>query len=75
MNHKPDKAERELMDFSDSDSLRKDMEIVSANRHNPFVKNGIVDTDAYVEFVTEYNEFIGHRPKPFVPITEKDMRL
>ncbi len=70
-----DKAEKELVDFSRSDSLRRDMEIVTSNRYNPFVRNGIVHADSYVEFVTEYNEFINHRPKPFVPMAERDMRL
>jgi hypothetical protein len=70
-----DKAEKELVDFSRSDSLRRDMEIVTSNRYNPFVRNGIADADAYVEFVMEYNEFINHRPKPFVPMAEKVMKL
>jgi hypothetical protein len=70
-----DKAEKELIDSSRSDSLRRDMEIVTSNRYNSFFRNGIVDADAYVEFVTEYNEFINHRLKPFVPMSEKDMRL
>lgn len=70
-----DKAEKELVDLSRSDSLRRDMEIVTSNRLNPFVRNGIIDADAFVSFVTEYNEFINHRPKPFVPMADKDMRL
>jgi hypothetical protein len=71
----PDRAQRELIDLSKSDSLRKDMETVSSNSHNPFVRNGIVDADAYVEFVTEYNEFINHRRKPFVAMADRTMKL
>jgi hypothetical protein len=70
-----DKAEKELVDFSRSEPLGRDMEIVTSNRHNPFVRNGTADADAYVEFVTEYNEFINHRPKPFVPMGDKVMKL
>ncbi len=69
------KAEKELKELSRSDSLRKDMEKVVSKRHNPFIKEGKVDVNSYIEFVTEYNEFINHKPKPFKPIIDKDMRL
>jgi len=82
MTDHSDKAEKELIDVSksdslkkESDSLKKDMEFVASNRHNPFLRNGTVDVDAYVEFVTEYNEFINHRPKPFVPMAGLVMKL
>jgi hypothetical protein len=75
MTDHSDKAEKELIDVSKSASLKKDMETVASNRHNPFVRNGAIDSDAYVEFVTEYNEFINHRPKPFVPMADRVMKL
>jgi hypothetical protein len=75
MTDHSDKAEKELIDVSKSDSLKKDMEFVASNRHNPFLRNGAVDVDAYVEFVTEYNEFINHKPKPFVPMAGLVMKL
>jgi len=62
-----DKAAKELFELSKSDSLRKDMQTVSLQRHNPFLKDGKVDVDAYIEFLSEYNEFINHEPKPFSP--------
>jgi hypothetical protein len=68
-------AEREFRELAESDAFRKDMETVRANRHNPFVRNGVVDVDAYLEFVQQYNEFINHEPKPFKPMIDKDMRL
>ncbi len=68
-------AEIELIELANSDAFRNDMETVRRNRHNPFVKNGVVDVDAYLEFIAEYNEFIGHELKPFKPIIDKDMRL
>ena len=69
------KAEEELRKFSRSDALRKDMETIALKRHNPFIKGGKVDVGAYLEFVTQYNEFINHTPKPFSRIIDKDMKL
>lgn len=68
-------AEREFRELAESASFRKDMETVRANRHNPFVKDGKVDIDAYLEFVEQFNEFINHEPKPFRRMIDKDMRL
>lgn len=70
-----ERAAEELRRLSLSEALRKDMETVAAQRHNPFIKDGKVDVDAYMEFVTQFNEFINHKPKPFKPIIDKDMRL
>lgn len=69
------KAEIELIGLSMSESARQDMKTVSAQRHNPFVKNGIIDADAYIEFVMQFNEFINHEPRPFKQMVDKDMRL
>ncbi|MFV1951776.1 MAG: hypothetical protein ACC630_07480 [Nitrospinota bacterium] len=69
------KAEKELFELSESETLKKDMEAVALQRHNPFIKNGRVDVDAYIEFVTQYNEFINHEPKPFKPMIDMDIRL
>ncbi len=68
-------AKNEIQELSRSGALRNDLEIVSRGRHNPFVKGGIVDCDAYIEFLVGYNEFINHEPKRFVPMVERDMRL
>ena len=69
------KAHKELLEISRSDYLKNDMRIVSGQRHNPFFKNGRADVDAYIEFVTQYNEFINHKPKPFRRMIDNDMRL
>jgi len=69
------KAAKEFLELSKSESLKKDMEVLRHQRHNPFIKNGNVDVDAYIEFVTEFNEFINHEPKPFKPIIDKEMKL
>lgn len=70
-----EKAAKELVELSRSAKLRADMEKVASSRHNPFFKDGKADVDAYIEFVTQYNEFINHQPKPFKKIIDKDMRL
>jgi hypothetical protein len=69
------KAENELREMAGSLALRRDMETVAKTRHNPFIKDGIVDVDAYLLFVGEYNAFINHEPKPFARMIDKDMRL
>ncbi len=56
-------------------SLSADLEALRQRRHNPFIKDGRVDVDAYIQFLTQYNEFINHAPKPFRPIVDHDMRL
>lgn len=68
-------AEKELRDLATSESLRRDMETIARQRHNPFFKDGKVDVDAYIEFVTQFNEFINHEPKPFKPMIDKVMKL
>lgn len=69
------RAEKELLELSRSDSLRKDMEAVRSNMYNPFFKDGKINIDAYIEFVTQFNEFINHEPKPFRKMIDKVMKL
>jgi hypothetical protein len=40
-----------------------------------FVRGGEVDLDAYMAFLDAFNEFIGHRPKPFKPFKEGNFKL
>lgn len=75
MTRIPERAEREFKKFSEDASLRRDMEILNAQKVNPFFKNGKIDVDAYIEFVTQFNEFINHQPKPFRRIIDRDCRL
>lgn len=75
MTRIPKKEEKEFKKFSEDASLRRDMEIISAQKVNPFFKNGSTDVDAYIEFVTQFNEFINHQPKPFRRIIDRDCRF
>ena len=70
-----ERAGKEIRDLAASASIRKDMEKVASQRHNPFFRNGKADVDAYIEFVIQFNEFINHRPRPFKQITDKVMEL
>jgi hypothetical protein len=68
------KVEKEIQ--SVGERLGSDLEALRHKRHNPFIKDdGRVDVDAYIQFLTQYNEFINHAPKPFRPIVDHDMRL
>jgi hypothetical protein len=51
------------------------MDSLRARWQRPFIKHGEVDVDAYIAFVTGFNEFINHEPKPFKPMKDKDMKL
>jgi len=55
--------------------VKKDMEYLSSHRHNPVLVNGAFDMDRLIEFLSQFNEFINHQPKPFSPMIEKDMKL
>jgi len=68
-------AAKEMLELAGSAAFREDMEAVAKSRHNPFLKDGKADADAYILFVSEFNAFINHEPKPFVRMIDKDMRL
>jgi len=70
-----DKSRQELFKLSQSDILKKDINTVNRQQHNPFLKKGRVDIGAYIEFVTSYNEFINHKPKIFTPMIDNFMKL
>ena len=66
---------KEMLRLAGSSSLRQDMEYLAAHRHNPVVAGGKVDMDRLLEFLTEFNEFINHKPKPFKPMVDRVMKL
>lgn len=70
-----EKAKEDLLRLAKSESLRRDMERLRATRHNPVLVNGKVDIDRLLEFLTQYNEFINHQPKPFRKIIDRVMKL
>jgi len=56
-------------------TITEDMKVMEHRRHNPFMKNGKADVDAYIRFVCSFNEFINHEPKLFSRIIDRDMIL
>ena len=62
------KEKEELQRVAASTLLRKDRQHLSANRFNPIMDGQKIDMDRLLDFLTEYNEFINHTPKPFKPI-------
>ncbi|BCB96598.1 hypothetical protein JZK55_15200 [Dissulfurispira thermophila] len=65
----------ELLKLASSTSMREDMRYISNHRHNPVMIDGNIDLDRLIEFLTQFNEFMNHKPKPFKPIIDRDMRL
>jgi hypothetical protein len=66
---------QELLLLVKSSSLKADMKEIKKRKNNFFLHDDQVDLDAYISFLSAYNEFINHEPKPFKPIICKDMRL
>jgi hypothetical protein len=66
---------RELKELAASLALREDLQTLARRRARHFVRNGQVDVDLAVAFLTEINEMINHQPKPFKAIIDGDMRL
>jgi hypothetical protein len=70
-----EKEKHEGIEIMQSQSLREDMRNVAAHGGNSLVKNRKVAVDQFIEFVTTFNEFVNHMPKPFKPIADKNMKL
>lgn len=71
----PQNIKEEWAAVSRSASLREDMRIIAQQKYIPFLEDGKTDVDAYLAFVTEFNEFINHEPKPFRKISDREMVL
>lgn len=66
---------RELLEMAHSAQIREDCRKIEQHRHNPFLVNGAVDIDRFIDFLNEYNDFFGHKKRQFSKIIDKDMRL
>ena len=69
------KEKKELRQGADSALLRKDMQYLADKRFNPLIEGQNINMDRLLVFLTEYNEFINHAPKPFRPIIDRIMKL
>ena len=68
-------ARKELIRLARDASFLEDMRKVSSNRHDIFGAAGGSEADTLVKFLTEYNEFLNHQPKPFQEIVGRNMKL
>lgn len=66
---------RDLLEMAHSTQIREDYRKMEQHRHNPFLVNGRVDLDKFIDFLNEYNDFFGHKKRQFNKIIDKDMRL
>jgi len=48
---------------------------MAAIRHNPFLVNGAVDLDKFIDFLNDSNDFMGHARLPFRKMIDKKMLL
>lgn len=62
------KADEEMRALAASVELREDLRRLSV-RERP------MGTEEWLDFVAAYNEFIGHRPRPFRPIEGSNWRF
>lgn len=69
------KVREELKKAAASSSLRDDMAAVTALRQPPWLRDGVVDADRWLDYLTEYNELINHRRKTKTPFIETKMLL
>jgi hypothetical protein len=70
-----EETKKELLELSRSPSLRRDLEALASRRINPLVQEDNLLVDKLLEFLTQYNEFISHRPRAFKIIIDKVSKL
>ena len=66
---------QELKELAASPALREDLQTLARRRSYHFFRDGRVDVDLVVAFLTEFNDMINHRPKPFKKIIDLNMKL
>lgn len=66
-----EEEKEELKKIANSSNLRNDLKKISENRYNPFMIDGKIDLNRLLTFLTEYNYFINHTPKPFCKILDR----
>jgi hypothetical protein len=70
-----DAEKKEMLEMAASADLRHDMRLLRSSRHRLMKADGQVDIDQWIEFLTQYNEFIRHEPRPFAPMKEHDIKM
>ncbi len=62
------RSEVEMRDLAASEEMREEMRQVC-------VRERLLTTDDWLEFLDAYNDFIGHQPRPLRPIVGELWRL
>jgi hypothetical protein len=75
MGNLTEEERRELKELAASPALREDLRTLARRRARHFFRDGQVDLDLVLAFLTEFNEMINHQPKPFQAILDQDMKL
>lgn len=70
-----DAEKKEMLEIAASPAVRQDMRLLRQTRHSLTRGDGQVDIDSWIEFLTHYNEFINHEPRPFTPMQEHTMKM
>jgi len=70
-----DQDKKELLEMAHSKRIREDFRMMAKNRHNPFLVNGVVDLNKFIDFLNDYNESINHARRPFRKMIDKKMLL
>jgi len=70
----PPEVADELRRLGASGALRRDLAALRAVRAER-LGDPTRTAERSVDFITEYNAFVNHAPKPFRPIRDADMRL
>lgn len=70
-----EEMKRELLQSAASESLGQDLRHLRVNRHNPLIRDGRVEINRVLEFLSSFNEMTNHQPKPFKKINDRNMKL
>jgi hypothetical protein len=75
MTYFSESAKKEFVDAAKSDRLRQEFDSIRKNRVIMTGDDITNSVESYIDFVTQYNRFINHRPKQVVKITGKNWKL
>ena len=56
-------------------SINDDMKRMAENRKTFLTGDGRYDASAWLEFATQFNAYMGHARRPFIPITGKNFKI
>lgn len=63
-----EREQEELRAMAGSARLRRDMRRVHDGSSGSLPPGGDMSADSLIAFLTQFNEFMNHAPKPFVPM-------